>query len=364
MTDDIPPCPGIGQDTRVRFPALAQRFTCGLHPEYYDILRRHEDWVRTKLLPRHPDVADRILRNNLSAIFVSMAYYKLDTERVLDICNLTDWLFIHDSDVAELRTTPGSTDSERQAKVDGYLGKLRDMLEGGEAPDEPWAMDSINDLIARFSAKSSPAMFAKLVDAFNYYSLETIRDEASNLLSHKITDLDSYMEMRASGGSSATLFFHVVTEYVMGIDLETDVLKHPLVQQYWQSIMDHWYLPNDLLSFRAECARGDHNNAICLLRRVEGLTLQQAIDKVAFLIDERQDRAVRQYEEIRASPLAESPGLLAVLETFQHISAANQRWSYMAPRYHGEGFVWNGVLSGEVRLTPDHTYFPDVPITV
>ncbi|AUY53116.1 terpene synthase family protein [Streptomyces sp. CB01881] len=363
MPEELNPCPGIGQDTRVQFPVLAQRFTCGLHPEYYEILRRHEAWVREKLLPGNPEAADQILRDNLSAMFVCMSYYNLDTERVLDICNLTDWLFIHDADVARLRTTPDSSDVARQSAVDGYIGKLRGMLEGGAAPDEPWAMDSINDLITRFSAKCSTAMFGRLVEAFNYYSLETIRDEASDLLSQKITDLDSYMEMRAAGGSSATLFYHVVTEYVLGVDLDREVLDDPLVQQYWQSIMDHWYLPNDLLSFRAECARGDHNNAVCLLRRFEGLSLQEAVDKVAALIDDRQDQAVRQYAEICASPLADHPGLLPVLETFQAISAANQRWSYMAPRYHGEGFVWNGVLSGEVRLTPDHTYFPAVPIT-
>ncbi len=363
MSDETNPCPGIAPDTRVHFPALSQRFTCGLHPEYYDILRRHEEWVYRHLFPGRPDAAARILRDNLSAMFVCMSYYNLDTERVLDICNLTDWLFIHDADVARLRTAPGSSDGARQASVDGYLGRLRGMLEGGPAPDEPWAMESIHDLIDRFRAKASPVLFNRLAEAFGYYSTVTIGSEASDLLNQKITDLDSYMEMRAVRGSSATLFYHVVTEYVLGVDLDIEALRHPLVDQYWRSIMDHWYLPNDLLSFRAECARGDHNNAVCVLRRFEGLSLQQALDKVAELIDDRQDRAVRQYAEICASPLASSPGLLDCLETFQHISAANQRWSYMAPRYHGEGFVWNGVLSGEMRLTPDHTYFPDVPLT-
>ncbi|MET9430772.1 hypothetical protein [Streptomyces sp. NPDC003036] len=80
------------------------------------------------------------------------------------------------------------------------------------------------------------------------------------------------------------------------------------------------------------------------------------------MIDDCQDIAVRYWNEITSSHLADVPGLLQLLETFQHIGAANHRWSFMAPRYHGRGFVWNGVLTGELRLTPTHTFFPDVPV--
>ncbi|MER7148809.1 MULTISPECIES: hypothetical protein [Streptomyces] len=45
----------------------------------------------------------------------------------------------------------------------------------------------------------------------------------------------------------------------------------------------------------------------------------------------------------------------------QDIAAANQRWSYMTPRYHGVHHVWNGQFSGRFRLYPDHTQFPGVP---
>lgn len=364
MTDDLlKPCPGIGPESRVIYPPVSQRFTCGLHPEYYDILRRHEEWVHKFLLPTDPDSARRILAGNLSALFVCMSYSWQDTEKVLDVCDLTDWLFFHDMDVANLRTAPDSPDEQRQASVDDYLTGLQRMLEGGPAPDSQWAMDSIYDLIARFSDKSSTEGLKRLIEAFTYYSTVTIRSEASALLDQKIVDLDSYMEMRAAGGSSATTFYHVVTEYVLGVDLDPEVLRDKLVTDYWQSIMDYWYLPNDLLSFRAECARGDHNNAICLLRRAENLSLQQAVDKVGALIDDCQDKAVRQYAELLASPLSATPGLRPLMETFQSIGAANHRWSFMAPRYHGPGFVWNGMLTGELRLTPDHTYFPDVPVT-
>jgi Terpene synthase family 2, C-terminal metal binding len=364
MSDEMNPCPGIAPETRVHLPALSQRFTCGLHPQYYDILRRHEEWVHDHLLPSNPPLASQILRDNLSALFVCMAYYRLDAEKVLDICDLTDWLFIHDSDVARLRTAPGTSDDVRQASVQDYLGRLRGMLKGGPAPEEPWAMESIYDLIPRFRAKSSPALFRRLVDAFGYYSTITIGSEASDLLNQRITDLTGYMQMRAIRGSSATLFFHVITEYVLGVDLDPKIVSSEPVSQYWRSIMDYWYLPNDLLSFRTECTRGDHNNAVCLLRRFEGLSLQQAVNKVAELIDDRQEQAAGQYADICTSPLGSDPDLLACLKTFQHIGAANHRWSFMAPRYHGKSFVWNGVLTGELRLTPDHTYFPDVPATM
>ncbi len=363
MLKTLPDCPGLEPNTLVQFPRIAQRFSCGLHPDYYQILGRHEAWVRRQLLPNDENLANKVLKDNLSALFVCMSYYDLDAEKVLDICDLTDWLFIHDNDVAVLRTDPNSSDGTRQASVKKYLQDLQTMLAGGVPPEMPWAMESIYDLISRFRAKSTPAMFKRLVEAFRYYSTVTIGTEASELLEQKVTDLESYMELRSVGGSSATLFFHVVTEYVLGVDLPPEVLSNELVDRYWRSVMDHWYLPNDLLSFRAECARGDHNNAICVLRRAEGLSLQEALDKVAEMIDLCQDDAVRLFAEIQNSALAEVPGLLRTLETFQHIGAANQRWSYMAPRYHGDGFVWNGVLTGDVRLTPSHTFFPDVPLS-
>jgi hypothetical protein len=358
----LPSCPGIGAESRVVFPAVSQRFSCGLHPQYYDILARHEDWVHKLLLPDNPTLARQILQNNLTALFVCMSYPWQDTGRVLDVCDLTDWLFFLDTHVTNLRTEPGQSDRTRLAAVDNYLSALGRMLDGEGAPDAPWAMDSVNDLLVRFSTKATSTRLQRLVEAFNHYCTVTIGSEASSLLDHKITDLAGYMEMRAAGGGSAAIFYHVATEYVLGVDLDPKVLEHELVADYWRHIMDYWYLPNDLLSFRVECSRGDHNNAICLLRRVEELSLQQAVDKVAGLIDECQDEAVRRYAEICASPLAAVPGLLPLLETFQAIGAANHRWSFMAPRYHGPGFVWNGVLTGELRLTPDHTFFPDVPV--
>ena len=363
MSDEPKACPGIPEDTRVHLPPLDQLFTCGLHPQYYDILRSHEDWVYRHLLPGEPKLAYNVLHDNLGALFVCMAYFEHDADKVKDICDLMTWLFIHDDDVVDLRTAPDGPNSVRQAAVDDYLGKIEDVLDGGVATDTRWAMESIHDLIERFTARSSPKLLARLLDALGFYSTVATSSEVTDLLDHRITDLAEHMELRSTGGSSASQLFHVVTEYIHGVDLDPEVVAMESVDQYWRAIMDCWYLPNDLLSFRTECTRGDHNNAVCVLRRSEGLSLQEAVDRLACLINERQADAARRYAEISESPLASIPGLLACLENLQHVAAANQRWSYMVPRYHGEGFVWNGVLTGELRLTRSHTYFPDVPAT-
>lgn len=44
----------------------------------------------------------------------------------------------------------------------------------------------------------------------------------------------------------------------------------------------------------------------------------------------------------------------------QNVASANQRYSYVVPRYHGHGHRWMGQLTGPVTLFSDRTQFTEI----
>jgi hypothetical protein len=155
--------------------------------------------------------------------------------------------------------------------------------------------------------------------------------------------------------------YFVLVEYGLLIDLAED-LPGPLpgagaLGELIGSTLDYLILTNDLFSFRAECAKDDYVNAVAAVIVQDALSLQGAIDKVCEVADEYEEDFLARREAILRSPLGRRSDVRAYVEVLGSMMSGNLRWSYLTPRYHGTGHVWNGATSGTVTLHPDRTIF-------
>ncbi|WP_328868879.1 terpene synthase family protein [Streptomyces sp. NBC_00287] len=116
-------------------------------------------------------------------------------------------------------------------------------------------------------------------------------------------------------------------------------------------VNDHVTLTNDVFSVRKELCSGDCVNGVVAWALHHGTGLQQAVDEACTLIDEKE----REFLAERDRVSARFPHAAEYLDRLGHIISGNQHWNYITPRYHGEGYIWNGLKSGFVELSADRT---------
>ncbi|MFJ1869458.1 terpene synthase family protein [Streptomyces sp. NPDC088097] len=351
------PCPGLSPGTQFHLPELAQRFSCDYHPDYHAIVRSNEQWVVQSLYAGDTDRA-RASLNCLTGLMICTGYPQGDRDRMLDICQLSEWWFLIDDEFTHILSDQRIPEQDRPPLARRYLDDMWSLVLGEPATTSPaWSPDAVRALFKRIRSRLEPAAFDRMLTAFATWQQDGLTTEQQTP-DISALDLPAYLQIRRD--STACTSYATITEYVLDIEIPPQTLNHPLVQEYQRTIMNCWILPSDLFSFRKECFHGDHTNAVCLLRRTQQLSLQEAVDTLASHQAESQEQALDLYAQIAATPLGTSGDLLTYLATLQQIEAATQRWCYMTPRYHGDGFHWNGALSGTMTLYPDYTQFPPI----
>jgi hypothetical protein len=155
--------------------------------------------------------------------------------------------------------------------------------------------------------------------------------------------------------------YFLLAEHGLQIDL-TDDLPGPLpgdgpLGDLIATALDYLILANDLFSFRAECSKNDFANAVSAFIFQDGLDLKGAIDKLCDVIDTREREFLVKRDHILAGAIGQRPDVQAYLAALGYMMSGNLHWSYLTPRYHGQGHIWNGSTSGTVTLQPDRTIF-------
>ncbi|MER5786409.1 hypothetical protein ABT104_32555 [Streptomyces mobaraensis] len=356
---ELPPCPGLTAGQRLRLPLLSQRFECSWHPGHQELRRWNTSWIVEELYEGDYRRAVGMLENATWAL-VAMGFPQAPHEnidRLKAVCDLSAWWFDIDDEIMRILADSGTGQGQRRGLVRSYSEKVWGLLtEGRPVPGAPWNTDAVREMASRLM--EIPGFGDIAHAAFTAWQIDGHKNEADGLNTSDDV-VRNFLRMRASTGACHA--YELLTESILGIRIPQEVKDRPVVAAYREAIEDTWVLPNDLLSSRRECFQGDHDgNIVCLLRRLHGLSLQGAVDEAARLLMDRHTRALSLFEKALAEDGEETRGLRTYLKAFQHIGAANQRWSYMTPRYHGSGFYWNGVLSGELILETDCTVFPPV----
>ncbi|WP_151770363.1 terpene synthase family protein [Streptomyces abyssomicinicus] len=178
-------------------------------------------------------------------------------------------------------------------------------------------------------------------------------------------DLDpsAYRQMRDDSMAAAVV--HLLGEYSTGLDMSQEIAARPeRFTRIWQVANDHLLDVNDLLSFRKEyCDGNDFQHSLVYTGvTVDGLTLQQSVDRLCTRIEETERRFRALSQEFP------EPRMRRYLRQVERGIAGSRDYSLIAYRYHGPGFArrhGGGYVpartSGWLTLTPRRTSLTDGP---
>jgi len=219
------------------------------------------------------------------------------------------------------------------------------------------------------TGRMSPGLRERWIAATEKFVRGTAAEVAARAAGQEFT-AEGYRQMRDESMASAII--HLFGEYSVGIDMTDDIASDPdLFDRIWNVVNDHFMYVNDLFSFRKEyCDGGDFEHSLVYTGvTVDGLTLQQSIDRLCAQVEasERRYRDLCQ-EVLQEYRGAEPSKMIAYLRQLERNMAGSRDYSYIASRYHGRGFAraeGNRYVpqrtSGWLVLQPGRSVFLDDP---
>lgn len=346
--------PTFAPGTQFHLPELARRIPVKSHPEVESIRKRSNGWVRSRLGFILPDSAamDAFFACDY-ALWTSLILPTTVEDRALDACDWTQYFFMFDNVCSGAGHLARRTDRARE-----LFHAIRAVMRGENASvPNPYAgaFEEIWWRIVSPMPAGQRQRFAASVDCF----LDGCFAEITSRAADKVLDYETYMCTRRNSVGGKMYF--LLAEHGLRIDL-TDDLPGPLpgggpLGDLIATALDYLILSNDLFSFRAECSKEDFVNAVSAFISQDGLSLQGAIDKLCHVIDTREREFLAKRDQILAGALGQRPEVQAYVAALGYMMSGNLHWSYLTPRYHGQGYVWNGSTSGTVTLHPDRTIF-------
>ncbi|MFE0063411.1 terpene synthase family protein [Streptomyces sp. NPDC059003] len=336
---------------RVCLPAPAALLPCRSHPESEGITAHHVQWVRRSL----PFLEEPQLQSLLGAHYdrwVCMCFPDIARDIAEDLTNLVTLMFLAD----DLTSRPGR-DTSSVTHTRAAYDALLDVMQGTRAHPRSAGQLPVSlltlagELFGSIRARMPTTQWHRWANNMRAWAEGAIQETAVRRRGKPLSFAE-YLTLRRH--SVCVTPWCVLGEYGLGIDLSA-IAEHPAFRDLIGAVTDHALLTNDLHSFRAEHYNGDDINVIAVLCRAEGLSLQGAVDRTSMMIHDAEHSFIQQRERIRSSSMGSTAEMHVYFQALGHLLAGNTRWSYLTGRYHGNGYEWNGALSGTITLTPDCT---------
>ncbi|KAI1107633.1 Presilphiperfolan-8-beta-ol synthase [Jackrogersella minutella] len=149
-------------------------------------------------------------------------------------------------------------------------------------------------------------------------------------------DVQTYMHVRR--GTIGSYPAIMIAEYCQGIQLPENVHSHDSLQECMRISSELIVLVNDILSYRKDLELGVEHNLISLLMK-QGMSLQQAVDKIGTMIDNCYKRWYTTLAEIPSYGEEIDRQVLLFIEVCRYLALGNLHWSFKTGRYLGlEGY--------------------------
>ncbi|REC72592.1 hypothetical protein DRF60_20105 [Chryseobacterium elymi] len=205
----------------------------------------------------------------------------------------------------------------------------------------------------------SPMQRERYINSFKSY-MENAMLQAQMSGKEKSTTLEQYKEYRVK--SIASIPCTLMLEYLYNIELTNEEYFHPKLQELEKIGTLHIAFINDLFSLFKEY-KGTFENlhlAVSIFILNEGMTLQQAIDKLCDEIEQMQEDYIQLKEEWFSSGEYISDNVRRFIEGQEYYMAGNEKWHRLSKRYHGESFNTT-ITSGIMKRSSEGgtIYIPD-----
>jgi hypothetical protein len=292
-----------------------------LSHNFAEIAANYAGWVRSQLCPTSAQL-DAILSAQ-SDVFVGLCYPGAAPERACVLSRLTALLFLVDDVTTQAPTVRrGATTTPTPAILDVILCIMRgeDASRSTDDPGIPaaWVAEA-SRVFASLRAGMAGPQWDRFAKAMGRWVAGTVGEAAPRTESVALSFEDLVALRLLSSGSEP---YAILVEYGLGIDL-SGLDQHQQLRQIYEAMARHTVLTNDLHSFRAEHYRGDHVNAVAMGCLVDGLSLQDSVNRVCETIADAERSFVDRRAEMLAAELGRRRAVRGYLDGMGHIMAGN-----------------------------------------
>ncbi|KXJ93672.1 Presilphiperfolan-8-beta-ol synthase [Microdochium bolleyi] len=325
-----------GQQISVRIPDL---FASVMGTEnrvnpFYTIVKARSDAYIARTLQLSEKTAYKTSKADFA--FLTASWIPEATEAALYVIQLwQEWVFFFDDQFDEGHL---SKDPLRAAEeVVNSLAVLDASYPVVNANDNPLAF-LLQRVWLDFKKTASEEHQYRFKFYHKKYMIGLLRQVKANVSNedHTRQSMDSYIEYRRDTiGAEAP---YVMMEWAYGLSLPTHVVSHPSLVTCCLAAIDITLLDNDILSLKKDLDYDVKHNAINVLRASKGHTIQQAIDEVSDMLDERY---AAWHAAVDALPVSSwGPEIEAqvrkLLELYIRIPIGTLHWSFRSGRYFGD----------------------------
>lgn len=236
---------------------------------------------------------------------------------------------------------------------EAWRGVLRrhylDALNGIRPPDGfPIAQLLYESMIpVKEQLASKPRVWERLHDSFT--ELIDVQTEPLALQMDHLT-VERYLELRRV--ESWGEWLAMLTEYAIAVDMTDELAADESLREMRTAAIDSITLVNDPYSFRKEIYISESVNAVWLLMRLEGLTLQQALDRLAQMVRDNERRLIAAGARVLAGPLGQREDVHRYVTELEHLASGNAECHAISTRFHGRENKGCRFISGEVVIRP------------
>ena len=322
------------------------------HPRGRLIREQHDAWFRTRIAGVGLPAERRLFAECEGVSLMCRVLPGADADRLLGICLAASVLFLLDD------VTDG--DSAETGRADQYLA----VLAGASADGGSTHLRLLGQTLERVRQGVAPRLWDRFTSGFS----EVVRAAAAKSRA-PVEDYPGYLAVRRA--DAAFDLVGVAIEHGLGLELELDSghssgdsSGERELAAFHDACFEHTILVNDLLSYRKEYAAAEPMNALSVLRRTEGLTLQDAVDELCLRLRAAEDAYFTRAAELDAGYGDAHPALRPYLDAWGQMLSGNLAWSLACPRYHGADGGWIGDPAGgtgglpvRMVLHPDRTLF-------
>ncbi|THC47412.1 hypothetical protein [Streptomyces sp. A1499] len=307
------------------------------NPNYPMVYEQNARWNHDRL-PFPDGDAFLAFQDGRHALWCAVVYPEADEEALRNIADYTALLFYVDD-----MGTFGE-DSHRD-----FLGDLQ----SDSAPKNP-VVKALREVESRFQRRIKQGTYGRFRKAADECH-PSVQEENSFRDEERILTFEDYLRVRRS---TIGIFQYVILiEYCLDLDLEPLLEQDSQLDELSSQAVEHCLYVNDLGSFRKERYQNDDMNAVAVLMRSEGMSLQQAVDHITGRLHEVQRKFDSQSRDVLARYHGHELGgdVENYVAGLGYLISGNVWWTYQCARYNGPGFVWNGHREGLVTLSENAT---------
>jgi 5-epi-alpha-selinene synthase len=253
------------------------------------------------------------------------AYPGAPAGRLEIVSDWNTWLFVLDDQCDEMGI------GKQPSQLAALHCKCLEILAGGIPGAEDIAVvHALYDIRVRIQPLMPLAWWARFVHSAAEY-FESTEWEAQNRAQNSWPDTPDYIHMRPfTGGLYTDINLVELTE---NIALPLAVRIHPRIRQLTTITNNVVCWSNDIFSLQKEYKHHDMHNLALLIHRHERIGIQEAVDKVARLIEAQLRRFVALEKGLPRFGAATDLDVSRFIAVMRSWMRGNLDWSYESARY-------------------------------